>query len=78
MVVCLAGVLAAALLGGCSLASGNTASKDRTSDTDIFSENTVKLIDVSVDNRRSTEVHISTCPQAASVGSGSCGVNWGQ
>lgn len=57
-------------LAGCDSAS----SKDRTSDTDILSANTVKLLDVSVDSRdfSTTEVKITTCPVATDVGSGSC------
>lgn len=58
------------VLAGCN----HTSSKDRTSDTDILSANTVKLIDVSVDSRdfSTTEVKITTCPAATDVGSGSC------
>lgn len=76
-------VLALALsLTGCSWLSGNsdddtrTWSKDRTSDTDILSENDVRLINVQVDARdfSTTEIDVSTCPKALSVGIGSCNV----
>lgn len=69
-------------LAGCSWLSNNsdddtrTWSKDRTSDTDILSENDVRLIDISVDSRdfSTTEIDVSTCPKALAVGVGSCNV----
>ena len=86
--VLLVGLLVVALvLAGCNTPwmSNNSASdndtsswsKDRTSDTDILSENTVKLIDVSVDSRdfSQTTIEISSpCPAATMVLSGSCNV----
>lgn len=72
-------ILALALsITGCSLLSNNSDddsryySKDRMSDTDILSENDVRLIDVQVDSRDFSTTDISTCPVATQVGIGSC------
>lgn len=74
-------LVAVLLLVGCApFQSGNTASdddtriwsKDRTSDTDILSENDVRLVDIKVDSRDFSTTEISTCPLATEVGTGSC------
>lgn len=65
-------------LSGCSWLSKNSDddtryySKDRTSDTDILSENDVRLINVQVDARDFSTLEISTCPVAVQVGDNSC------
>jgi hypothetical protein len=71
-------ILLALSLSGCSWLSNNSDddsryySKDRISDTDILSENDVRLIDVKIDSRDFSTLEISTCPLATQVGTGSC------
>ena len=71
-------ILLALSLSGCSWLSNNSDddsryySKDRISDTDILSENDVRLIDVKIDSRDFSTLEISTCPLATQAGTGTC------